>query len=71
VPSGGFSDDEQHWIHCKEGFFLPVRFLSRLFRRLFIEKLCVAYAAGELQFFGQHKTLNEPKTLEQWWRPLK
>jgi hypothetical protein len=71
VPGGGFSDDEQRWVKCKEGFFLPVRVLSRLFRRLFIEKLCAEYAAGTLQFFGEFKTLSDPKNFEQWWRPLK
>jgi hypothetical protein len=39
VPGGGFSADGTEWISCREGFFLPVRVLSRLFRRLFLEKL--------------------------------
>ena len=37
---------------CREGFFLPVRVLSRLFRRLFLDKLAAAHAAGQLTFFG-------------------
>jgi len=46
VPGGGLSIDGEQWIHCKQGFFLPVRVLSRLFRRLFLDRLNVAYQAG-------------------------
>jgi hypothetical protein len=52
VPGGGISFDGSKWVSCRPGFFLPVRALSRLFRRLFLEKLVAAHAAGELQFFG-------------------
>lgn len=51
VPGGGISLDGQRWISCKPGFFLPVRVLSRLFRRLFLEYLDKAFLAGELAFF--------------------
>src|ERR1700757_2867732 len=54
VPGGGISLDGQRWIACRPGFFLPVRVLSRLFRRLVLEKLVAAYDAGRLQFFGEH-----------------
>jgi hypothetical protein len=57
VPGGGISLDGQRWISCKPGFFLPVRVLSRLFRRLFLEKLSAAYDAGRLRFFGNHAPL--------------
>ena len=52
VPGGGLSPDGTRWISCRPGFFLPVRVLSRLFRRLFLEKLREAFAAGKLAFFG-------------------
>ena len=57
VPGGGVSLDGQRWVACRPGFFLPVRVLSRLFRRLFLEKLVAAHAAGRLQFFGAHAKL--------------
>src|SRR3954449_3301338 len=52
VPGGGLSPDGRHWVSCRPGFFLPVRVLSRLFRRLFLEKLRVAFDASRLAFFG-------------------
>ncbi len=52
VPGGGVSADGGHWVACRPGFFLPVRVLSRLFRRLFLEKLKAAFDAGRLAFFG-------------------
>src|SRR6202142_429772 len=52
VPGGGLSPDGE-WIDCLPGFFLPVRVLSRLFRRLFLEALEKAHADGELQFFSR------------------
>jgi hypothetical protein len=52
VPGGGLSSDRTRWVSCRPGFFLRVRVLSRLFRRLFLEKLRAAFEAGELAFFG-------------------
>jgi len=52
VPGGGLSPDGKRWIACRKGFFLPVRVLSRLFRRLFLDKLTAAHARGRLSFFG-------------------
>jgi hypothetical protein len=52
VPGGGLSPDGARWIACKPGFFLPVRVLSRLFRRLFLEGLAALHRAGRLAFFG-------------------
>ncbi|MGH7089573.1 MAG: IS91 family transposase [Stellaceae bacterium] len=52
VPGGGLSLDGGRWISCRPGFFLPVRVLSRLFRRLFLENLKAAFEAGRLEFFG-------------------
>src|ERR1700726_3143570 len=57
VPGGGISLDGMRWISCRPGFFLPVRVLSRLFRRLFLEGLVTAHAAGRLRFFGNHARL--------------
>jgi len=53
VPGGGISLDGARWVPCRPGFFLPVRVLSRLFRRLFLSRLADAHAAGRLAFFGE------------------
>jgi hypothetical protein len=71
VPGGGLSLDGERWIASKPGFFLPVRVLSRLFRRLFLEKLCQAYQAGLLQFFAEHQALAKPEAFTQWLKPLR
>lgn len=60
VPGGGLSPDGTRWISCRPGFFLPVRVLSRLFRRLFLEELQAAYDAGRLNFFGEVADLTDP-----------
>ena len=60
VPGGGPSLDGTRWIACRPGFFLPVRVLSRLFRRLFLDELRAAFEAGELGFFGELAGLAEP-----------
>jgi hypothetical protein len=71
VPGGGLSPDGQRWIACKPGFFLPVRVLSRLFRRRFLEALTQAHAAGQLQFFGQTIALADAAVFADWLRPLR
>ncbi len=71
VPGGGLSMDGEQWIHCKPGFFLPVRVLSRLFRRLFLERLIEAYQAGNLKFFGQHQVLADARAFLDWIKPLR
>ena len=60
VPAGGISLDGSRWIACRPGFFLPVRVLSRLFRRLFLDGLAEAHGKGELQVFGDLAGLAEP-----------
>ena len=60
VPGGGVSRDGTRWISCRPGFFLPVRVLSRLFRRRFLEELRVAHDAGRLGFFGDLAHLAKP-----------
>jgi len=52
IPGGGVSPDGKRWISCRPGFFLPVRVLSRLFRRLFLEGLVELFEAGRLCFFN-------------------
>ncbi len=60
VPGGGLSPDGQRWVPCRRRFFLPVRVLSSLFRRRFLESLQKAFDAGKLQFFGSLESLREP-----------
>jgi hypothetical protein len=71
VPGGGISLDGERWVACRRGFFLPVRVLSRLFRRLFCEKLITAHRAGELKFFGEHAKFSEADVFAEWLRPLR
>lgn len=59
VPGGGLAPDRTRWIACRPGFFLPVRVLSRLFRRLFLEQLQMAFDVHQLQFPGEIETLGE------------
>jgi hypothetical protein len=54
VPGGGLSPDGERWIAAKPNFFLPVLVLSKLFRRLLLERLVAAHRAGKLTFFGAH-----------------
>jgi hypothetical protein len=71
VPGGGISLDGERWISCRPGFFLPVRVLSRLFRRLFLEQLAAAHEAGRLHFFGDHVPLVEPRAFAAYLAPLR
>ena len=64
VPGGGISPDGERWIACRNGFFLPVRVLSRLFRRLFLQGLEAMHAAGELQFFADLGKLKHANALQ-------
>jgi hypothetical protein len=58
-------------VACRPGFFLPVRVLSRLFRRLFLEKLIAAHKAGRLKFFGDHAALADPQAFAAYLAPLR
>jgi hypothetical protein len=71
VPGGGLSEDGERWIACRPTFFLPVRVLSRLFRRLFLQRLAAAHAAGHLAFFGDHATLAETGAFTAFLAPLR
>jgi len=71
VPGGGLALDAHRWIGCKPGFFLPVRVLSRLFRRRFLEELTAAHGRGLLHFFGEHAALADPDAFADWLAPLR
>jgi hypothetical protein len=71
VPGGGFSLDGNSWVACRPSFLLPVRVLSRLFRRLFLQELAAAHDAGKLQFFGEHAALSERKAFTAYIAPLR
>jgi hypothetical protein len=71
VPGGGIALDGSRWVACRPGFFLPVRVLSRLFRRLFCEQLAAAYQAGELRCVGEQAALADPQAFAEWLRPLR
>ena len=71
VPGGGLSKDGNRWVACKPGFFLHVRVLSRLFRRLFIEGLLALHCEGELNFFGDLAGLSEPQAFAAYLAPLR
>ena len=70
VAGGGLSTDGKQWVACKPGFFLSVRVLSRLFRRLFLERLNQVYQAGKLRFYGDHQSLVDADAFSRWIKPL-
>ncbi|HLY00408.1 MAG TPA: IS91 family transposase [Roseiarcus sp.] len=71
VPGGGLSPDGSRWIACKGGFFLPVRVLSRLFRRLFLEGLAALHETGRLAFFGDLAKLADKRAFDAALAPLR
>jgi Putative transposase/Transposase zinc-binding domain len=71
VPGGGLALDADRWVPCKPGFFLPVRVLSRLFRRRFLEELQNTHRAGQLRFFGEHAALSDAAAFGDWLAPLR
>lgn len=71
VPGGGLSPDGEQWIACRPGFFLPVRVLSRLYRRLFLEGLVRLHQNGKLNFFGNLLELADPDTFAAHLEPLR
>ncbi len=71
VPGGGISPDGARWISCRPGFFLPVRVLSRLFRRLFLEKLATAHETGDLHFFNDLAQLQDHDAFARYLVPLR
>jgi len=71
VPGGGTSLDGTHWVRCRPGFLLPVRVLSRRFRRLFLTRLADAHAAGRLVFFGELDGLRNRTAFATYLAPLR
>ena len=71
IPGGGLSPEQEDWISCRPGFFLPVRVLSRLFRRLFLEGLQQAFEQGKLQFFSSLRSLEDKQNFEDYLKPLR
>lgn len=71
VPGGGISPNGERWVACRRGFFLPVRVLSRLFRRRFVEELEKLHRGNQLQFFGEHAGLADAGTFGRWLAPLR
>ena len=71
VPGGGLSPDSSAWVATKPNFFLPVFVLSKLFRRLMLEKLGAAHATGKLQFFGANASLADAKRFAKFMAPLR
>ena len=71
VPGGGPSPDGTRWVGCRPGFFLPVKVLARLFRRLFLDELLSTFEAGELRFFGDLADLAEPAAFTRRLRELR
>jgi hypothetical protein len=71
VPGGGLSPDGRRWVACTPGFFLHVRVLSRLFRRLFIEGLMALHRTGQLAFFGDLARLVDADAFSKWLSPFR
>jgi hypothetical protein len=71
VPGGGLSPDAAKWVACKPGFFLHVRLLSRLFRRLFLDGLMELHRTGQLAFFGDLEGLAAADAFKAWLAPLR
>jgi hypothetical protein len=70
IPGGGLSPDQSRWIACRPGFFLPVRVLSRLFRRLFLKSLKNAFDQDSLQFHGEIEGLHQRQAFLDYLAPL-
>jgi hypothetical protein len=71
VPGGGLSTDQSRWVSCRPRFLLSVRVLSRLFRRLFLQMLRAAHAAGRLRFFADHRALADGAAFASYLQPLR
>jgi len=71
VPGGGLSLDGERFIPCRRRFFLPVRVLSRLFRRLMLERLAAAFEQGRLILEGGLVKLTSPAAFAAVLKPLR
>ena len=70
VPGGGLAPDGKTWVSCRPGFFLPVRVLSRLMRRRFLEELQRLHDSGKLRLFGVQAGLADTRAFKAWLAPL-
>jgi Putative transposase/Transposase zinc-binding domain len=66
VPGGGLSLDGRRWVPCRQNFFLPVRVLSRYFRRQFLVLLAQAHHAGKFTFHGDIEPLSDTQNWSRW-----
>lgn len=71
VPGGGLSADGTEWITCRRNFFLSVRVLSRLYRRLILDGLAKLHDAKKLHFFGEHAELGDRAAFDAYLQPLR
>ena len=70
IPAGGLSADQTCWIQPRYPFFLPVKVLSRVFRGKFVAALQRAFRQGKLGFYGEQKSLQDPKLFRALVRSL-
>lgn len=70
VPGGGLSPDGKRWVSCRPDFFLPVRVLSRLFRRLFLKYLQKAFDSGKLRFSASLEALRDRHEFACYLKPV-
>ncbi len=71
IPGGGLASDGRGWVACRPGFFLPVRVLSRYFRRVLLEALRDAFQSGQLRFAGRLQSLSDPRRFAEHLRPAR
>src|SRR5438309_4954002 len=71
MPGGGLSFDGKSWVSCRPRYLLPVKVLSRLFRRLVLTKLLAAHEAGRLNFFSDHAALTDRKAFTAYLAPMR
>ena len=71
IPGGGLASNGNGWVACRPGFFLPVRVLSRYFRRVLLAALQDAFESGELRFAGRLQTLSDPRRFAEHLRPAR
>ena len=71
IPGGGLASDGSGWVSCRPGFFLPVRVLSRYFRRVLLQALQDAFESGQLRFAGRLQPLSDPGRFAEHLRPAR
>ena len=71
LATGGLAPDGTRWVACRPGFFLPVRVLSRYFRRVLLTALQDAFDSGRLRFAGRLQYLTDPRRFAEHLRPAR